>query len=321
MSELNKKQMKVLKKIAQKKLRESIYYQQVSQVMYKSPPGYVDYNNPIEKLAKKLYMAQDFDNYPFNTENENRKKQEQHVKILRLEQIKVLRPYWVSPELTEAFKSSTVPKLPHLNTNALTGLIFFPSNNNSFYCQETKQLRTVDWIYYSFDNFQGFGSLYASPIAGGLLISTDYLKTEKITNKNNANDNNSLDLIDTEQETNLVVSLFLQTMLYIENYQPELLEFKPISKGFFQSKNSTKKLPIKGLIVGENYRILTEKNNCSQDKQENSSSHLVRPHWRSGHWRNQPYGSKENPKYKTIWIQPVMINFQKLNFVNVENKK
>ena len=27
-------------------------------------------------------------------------------------------------------------------------------------------------------------------------------------------------------------------------------------------------------------------------------------HWVRGHWRNQPYGPRDNPEYKTIWIQP-----------------
>lgn len=31
-------------------------------------------------------------------------------------------------------------------------------------------------------------------------------------------------------------------------------------------------------------------------------------HWRSGHWRQQPHGSKEKPDYKTIWIEPVLVN-------------
>jgi len=31
------------------------------------------------------------------------------------------------------------------------------------------------------------------------------------------------------------------------------------------------------------------------------------PHWRKGHWRNQPYGPRANPEYKRIRIAPVYV--------------
>lgn len=34
-------------------------------------------------------------------------------------------------------------------------------------------------------------------------------------------------------------------------------------------------------------------------------------HWRRGHWRNQPYGSKLNPKIKTIWVEPYLVGIDK----------
>ncbi|MCL4432794.1 MAG: hypothetical protein M1300_10800 [Epsilonproteobacteria bacterium] len=37
----------------------------------------------------------------------------------------------------------------------------------------------------------------------------------------------------------------------------------------------------------------------NSDSETHKRSHLVR-----GHFRNQPYGKRENPEYKTIWIEP-----------------
>ena len=33
-----------------------------------------------------------------------------------------------------------------------------------------------------------------------------------------------------------------------------------------------------------------------------------RTHWRCGHWRQHPIGSRKEPSYKTIWIEPVLVN-------------
>lgn len=33
-----------------------------------------------------------------------------------------------------------------------------------------------------------------------------------------------------------------------------------------------------------------------------------RTHWRSGHWREQPYGPRENPQYRQKFIEPILIN-------------
>jgi hypothetical protein len=36
----------------------------------------------------------------------------------------------------------------------------------------------------------------------------------------------------------------------------------------------------------------------------------ISPHWRRGHWRNQPFGEKLSEK-KLIWIKPTIVNKEK----------
>lgn len=63
--------------------------------------------------------------------------------------------------------------------------------------------------------------------------------------------------------------------------------------------------------IGKDYQI----KNSSLPSSSSSSSKMnlahrssPRTHWRRGHWRFQPYGNKEKPEYKNIWIEPTIIS-------------
>ena len=56
-------------------------------------------------------------------------------------------------------------------------------------------------------------------------------------------------------------------------------------------------------VIGEGYKPKIIRN------YESTGTHASpRTHWRSGHWRQQPYGKKDDPKLKTIWLEPVLVN-------------
>lgn len=42
--------------------------------------------------------------------------------------------------------------------------------------------------------------------------------------------------------------------------------------------------------------------------QHEHSSSSVSSHWRRGHWRKQPFGSKEEGKTRPVWIKPTIVN-------------
>jgi hypothetical protein len=73
-------------------------------------------------------------------------------------------------------------------------------------------------------------------------------------------------------------------------------------KGFGVQKQSRQRTPI--MIGGKRY---------AKRKQQTPATNHASPisHWRRGHWRNQPHGSKENPSYKLVWIEPTLINADK----------
>jgi len=81
----------------------------------------------------------------------------------------------------------------------------------------------------------------------------------------------------------------------------EVLEIDAPTKKMGFGKNS--KELIVPRVIGEGYKPKVIRN---YDPVGTHAS--PRTHWRSGHWRQQPFGSKEDPKYKTIWIEPVLIN-------------
>lgn len=55
-------------------------------------------------------------------------------------------------------------------------------------------------------------------------------------------------------------------------------------------------------VIGRNYRI-------KRPRVDHGGTHASpRMHWRDGHTRLQPYGPRENPSYKSILIEPVLVN-------------
>lgn len=58
-------------------------------------------------------------------------------------------------------------------------------------------------------------------------------------------------------------------------------------------------------IIGKGYKPKSTYQNKTIGENTRNSPQT---HWRSGHWRWQPFGKKEDQKYKTIWIEPVLVN-------------
>jgi hypothetical protein len=111
------------------------------------------------------------------------------------------------------------------------------------------------------------------------------------------------DLVLVDRINNIV----LQSIL-VQAYKPELIELET-SRGFGGNPTVSRKnkgqppLAIYPRWLGKNYQIKTHRQNFSS-----GTGTPKRTHWRSGHWREQPYGSRENPLYKQIFIEPILIN-------------
>lgn len=81
----------------------------------------------------------------------------------------------------------------------------------------------------------------------------------------------------------------------------EVIEIDAPTRKMGFGKNS--KQLIVPRVIGEGYKPKVIRNYDSVGTHASPQTH-----WRSGHWRQQPFGKKEDQKYKTIWIEPTLIN-------------
>ncbi len=117
-----------------------------------------------------------------------------------------------------------------------------------------------------------------------------------------------------EEEDNKLTDFLFELVIQINLilvYKPELLEVdekhQQKSKGFGINKNQSQKLTvIHPRWIGKNYKI--KQINSAQNGGKGSSKIT---HWRAGHWRDQPYGKRDNPEYRPKFIEPVLVNGNK----------
>lgn len=94
---------------------------------------------------------------------------------------------------------------------------------------------------------------------------------------------------------------FLMWQQSMHDKGQEVIELDAPTRKMGFGKNS--KQLIVPRVIGEGYKPKVIRN------YESTGSHASpTTHWRSGHWRQQPFGKKEDQKYKTIWIEPVLVN-------------
>ena len=102
------------------------------------------------------------------------------------------------------------------------------------------------------------------------------------------------------QEDKLSIN-FLLWQQSMHDKGEEVIELDAPTKTMGFGKNS--KQIIVPRVIGEGYKPKVIRN---YDPQGTHAS--PRTHWRRGHWRQQPVGARKDPKHKTIWVEPVLVN-------------
>jgi hypothetical protein len=297
-----------------KRVKQSPEFLALSKFKYKSPKGYCEYNKVILNLSKYLFTCNKMDevNWKFSSEQQEVTKfLFQHALNTVVE--KGIRPYWITKPLTTAFLKTTPPKELKLKTKELGGIIFFPTNTFLLTDEEA-----IEWIFYYIH--EDFILVYASPNKNNDMAFITRRNFSFILNSNSVNepiaissfhdntdndDDDDLKAWNEQSNKEKLYNLFFQTFLYIENYEPRLdLNYFSTSSPTERKTNKTHKQDASALIVGTNYHL--KKSNSFSDSLGTGTSKAT--HWRSGHWRNQPYGSRENLRHKIIWLEPVLIN-------------
>lgn len=195
--------------------------------------------------------------------------------------------FCLQDDLCKAFNNSFVPSNATLNNLWMPyGLVVFPIHNK------------VDIKYAVFLDSSEFIFVL---LLGKKQSRFGVLGIDKSKNL-------SLCICDDESEDRKKENLIKQIFLYKSAYPSAELTYEqqarhglivPDKKRGVMGYNPKKLSPI---IIGENYRI-------KRERVESTGTHASpQTHWRSGHWRQQPIGKRDNPEYKTIWIEPVLVN-------------
>lgn len=119
-----------------------------------------------------------------------------------------------------------------------------------------------------------------------------------------------LNLASDTQNKNIAEALraiVIQAYLIME-HKPEMATescYKPQTK---QENRQCRLNPLEATRwLGKNYSLRKEYN----QKEASSFGTKQKIYWRRGHWRQQRYGSKDNPTIKTIWIEPYLVGIDK----------
>jgi hypothetical protein len=94
-------------------------------------------------------------------------------------------------------------------------------------------------------------------------------------------------------------------LLYLQLNERELEPILTANRGGkSSSKSAAKKQKLNPTIIGSSYQVKTQ---TSGEKVATGNRKSPTTHWRRGFYRWQPYGSRQQTKYKLTWIEPVLV--------------
>jgi hypothetical protein len=287
-----------------KAVKQSPQFAALNRFRYKSPKGYSEYDKCLLNLSTQLFTFETPEMRESLIESNKRSQLMGDLFLHSLREVahKGIRPYWLAKPLATAFLETSPPKNWKLETKELGGVIFLPSN--VFLLADGEP---IDWIFFYLD--LDMLVIYVSPRKNSDLMLVRSRETfdednDSVESIEDVSDNAPIISAWTKQSsTQKVANITAQTLLYIENYEPHLnlSNYAPTERKIKRTQNTRK--DSSALVVGANYHV--KKSNSFSD---GNGTGTKSTHWRSGHWRNQPYGSKDNPQTKMIWLEPVLIN-------------
>lgn len=302
--------------------RESPYYEKFNERRYHNPKGYVEYETVMFNLARLMTSYQFYDVSFFEQDFTHK------ASVITLNQAykKGFASYWLGEQLFEAFCNSHLPKtILEIKQVVPLGVLLFPprlKNPDGQYLKwlcfyhrrsgekilpitlpnKTLEIATLSEDCLSWFTLLDDGTQYG--VNRQLKIENHQLddETEEIQiNQLIQVYGKNIDTTTEQEFTNQVTELLIQTLLYLQLKQGQLVEAQSTNS---LKKNISKKQKIAPFIIGQDYRVKSEPNYISSDSERKSPM----THWRRGFYRLQPYGSKTETKHKLIWIEPVLVN-------------
>ncbi len=210
--------------------------------------------------------------------------------------------------------------------------IEFSKNDNDYsfisfevcgYAESQKEMEFAnaveDKIYASASlNFENEENSIAEAITLNEQIIKETFENKKATNKNKERE---IDFM--LEEYKLLkdhLNLFVNCILYLSSISPDIKEIygedlpKKLKEKINKADKEYKQDKVKKELQKQGFSTIKIIGNSfvnTNNSQQIGNKELA-PHWRRGHWRNQPFG-KEMAENKLIWIQPTIVNKEKGN--------
>ncbi|MDV3002517.1 MAG: hypothetical protein N5P05_004172 (plasmid) [Chroococcopsis gigantea SAG 12.99] len=307
--------------------RSSPYFEKFNSQKYRHLKGYADHERILFELARMRTCYQAFDIE--SLENDFAHK----VGLIVLEKAyqSGFKHFWLSESLFEAFNKTEMPENGiNLKKVVPVGLLLLPPKLRNPDGQFIKWLvfyhRSHDESLAPIEVVRGrihFSQIEEESISWCTMLDdgTQYgigrrLSPDKSW-KNETGDvyiNERIEdmglSINTKTETeftNKVTDILLQTLLYLQlagDRRPN--EYAQADSSRLKQKLG-KNHRFEPYIVGKEYQPKTERSTVISPV-GGGDGRTVATHWRRGYYRWQPYGSREKPEHKLIWIEPVLVN-------------
>lgn len=326
------KSNKTLIETLAKEAKQSIWYERLqSKLNYKSVRGYIDTKTIASELCSYLWATSE---YSDATDPEDIA-QISTISAAYLIATDLVPIYWLSQDLAKALLHTELPThWVNLKPFVPSGIILLPPIIKS------PDNKTIEWLHF---NYFPAGYIYQnltigdttwqntskepikSPILTWISIFKDfstYSSTIRLEPDPEGNpekgefylaptvelSGDNTDILTEKEFTGAIDNLVFQLLLYMMA-KPNSISIDRSGIGFSGGKNAKKSklantVPKAPLWIGKNYQLKYE----SSKSLNLSSKHSPRTHWRRGHWRNQPTGSRDNPLYKNIWIEPTIVS-------------
>jgi hypothetical protein len=312
-----------IKKRLNQLTRQSSFFKKLNELKYHHLKGYGQYKDVMFQLARALVGYQFYSIEMFEADFTHKNS----VLILDHALNQGFASYWLDENLFEAFTNTQLPTaILEFKRVVPVGLLFLPAriknpdgqyirwllfshhlaNENRFSvklprCQldlVRDEIEVLKWMSILDD-----GTQYA--VSHKIILENQQL----VQGANNMYINEkmrSLNLnIQEEKESDFtikVTNLLMQTLLYLQAYPENLSQSSSSNVSRNARKGSNQKQMLSPNLIGKNYQVKR------QSSSGNNTGHQKATHWRKGFYKYQPYGSRSAPKYKLIWIEPVLVN-------------
>lgn len=310
------------------------YYMRVfNSLNYSHISGYFSTKKIAETLSRKMLWDWELGYYYDLSlgDSEDRFNQKLTARLINNENLPV---YWIDSNLAKSLQNTKLPShWQELRAFMPRAFLIFPKNllfdaeNEPInwvyfdYCEEENLLDNVgqeqisslkksnkdlnitlmnkqlEWISFNYYGFAYQNYLFAKD------ENDNFVKYRAIFCAEEMSEEDKQFVVRSEKFNYEITELIVKIMLYMMLGKSRIIVdiTKQKKKGFCQKFYQKIKQP---RWIGKGHQI--KKYNSNQSSSPTGLK--LATHWRAGHFRQQPIGNKEKPDYKTIWIEPVLIN-------------